>query len=255
MKVLEGRHALVTGGGRGIGAAIAAALCAAGARVTVMGRTEEALRTVTATLPMTQAVVGDVCAAASVAAALSQARNGFGPVDILINNAGAAISAPFSKQTADDLQRMLDVNLIGAWRCCQAVLPEMVTQGWGRIVTVASTAGLKAYGYVAGYVVAKHGAVGLTRALALEYAAKGVTVNAVCPGYTDTDMARNSIDRIAAKTGRSAAESRAALTRSNPQGRLTLPREVAAAVAWLCGPDAAAVNGVCLPIEGGETVA
>jgi NAD(P)-dependent dehydrogenase (short-subunit alcohol dehydrogenase family) len=192
----------------------------------------------------------DVSDAASVAAAFARA----GAADILVNNAGQAASAPFMRTEAALWQRMLDVNLTGAYHCIQAALPAMLDAGWGRIVNVASTAGLTGYRYVAAYCAAKHGLVGLTRALALELAAKGVTVNAVCPGFTETDIVQEAVANIVRKTGRSEAQARAELSAANPQGRLVQPDEVAHAVAMLCMPAAVAMNGQAIAVAGGEVM-
>jgi NAD(P)-dependent dehydrogenase (short-subunit alcohol dehydrogenase family) len=253
-EALEGRHAVVTGGGRGIGAAIATALAAAGARVTLMGRNEALLEEKAEKLPVGQAVRCDVTEEAAVGAAFAAATRAFGPVAILVNNAGAAESAPFVRTSLELLRRMLDVNLIGTFLCSRAALPDMFEVSFGRIVNVASIAGLKGAAYVSAYCAAKHGVVGLTRALALETATKGITVNAVCPSYTDTDMVRNAIANIALKTGRSAAEAEAELVGKNPQCRLIRPEEVAATVLWLCGPGTDAITGQAIAIAGGEVM-
>ena len=252
--VLDGRHAVVTGGGRGIGAATATALAAEGARVTLMGRNEGQLKEKVETLPIGQAVRCDVTDEAGVAAAFAEATRAFGPVAILVNNAGAAESAPFVRTSLELFRRMLDVNLIGTFLCSRAALPDMLEAGFGRIVNVASIAGLKGAAYVSAYCAAKHGVIGLTRALALETATKGITVNAVCPSYTDTDMVRDAIANIARKTGRSAAAARAELVGKNPQGRLIRPEEVAATVLWLCAPGAEAITGQAIAVAGGEVM-
>jgi NAD(P)-dependent dehydrogenase (short-subunit alcohol dehydrogenase family) len=249
------RHALVTGGGRGIGAAVALSLVGRGLRVTVLGRRLDVVQALVAEAPQQlHAVVADVSDAGQVAAALTEAQARFGRVEVLVNNAGQAESAPFLKTDAALWRRMLDVNLTGTMICTQAVLPGMLAAGWGRIVNVASTAGQVGYAYVSAYCAAKHGVVGLTRALALELATKGITVNAVCPGYTDTDLVRASVQRVVARTGRSADEARAEFVRSNPQGRLVQPVEVADAVAWLCGEGAGAVTGQAVSVSGGEVM-
>ncbi|HET8597669.1 MAG TPA: SDR family NAD(P)-dependent oxidoreductase [Castellaniella sp.] len=250
-----GLHALVTGGSRGIGAAIARRLRAEGHRVTVLGRSRASCQPLLAQDPDgLQAVAADVADADQVARALSEAGERFGPVQVLVNNAGQAESAAFLKTDAALWRRMLDVNLTGTLLCCQAVLPGMLEAGWGRIVNVASTAGLTGYAYVSAYCAAKHGVIGLTRSLALEVATRGVTVNAVCPGYTDTGLVRESVARIAARTGRSEDAALAELLKSNPQGRLVDPAEVADAVAWLCGRGAGAVTGQTIPVCGGEVM-
>ncbi|PWF54640.1 SDR family NAD(P)-dependent oxidoreductase [Massilia glaciei] len=250
---LAGKHALVTGGGRGIGAAVARALLAAGARVTIAGRDANTLAATAREL----AALGEIgCATLDITDA-DDVRAVFariGRVDILVNNAGQAASAPFGKTDEALWQRMLEVNLNGTFRCTHAALPGMLDAGWGRVVSVASTAGLVGYRYVAAYCAAKHGVIGMTRALALEVAARGVTVNAVCPGFTDTDIVREAVANIAAKTGRSEAEARAELAAGNPQRRLVECDEVANAVLWLCLPRSGAMNGQSLAVAGGEVM-
>ena len=251
METLKGKHAVVTGASRGIGLAIARALLAQGARVTLLARDAAALEAAAAALGNdTSWQTVDVTDAARVNDAFARA----GTVDILVNNAGQAASAPFGRTDAALWQRMLDANLTGAYHCIQAALPGMLDLGWGRIVNVASTAGLTGYRYVAAYCAAKHGLVGLTRALALELADKGVTVNAVCPGYTETDLVRDAVANIARRTGRSVDEARAELAAANPQGRLVQPDEVAHAVAWLCMPAACAMNWQAVAVAGGEVM-
>ena len=249
---LAGRHALVTGGGRGIGAAIATVLGAAGAKVTLLGRNQARLEDTAATLPTARAIRCDVTDEAAVGAAFAEARQTFGPVTILVNNAGAAESAPLARTSLELFRRMLDVNLIGTFLCSRAAVADMLETGFGRIVNVASVAGLKGAAYVSAYCAAKHGVIGLTRALALETARKGITVNAVCPSYTDTDMARSAIATIVDKTGRSAEQAAAELVRKNPQGRLIRPEEVAASVLWLCAPGTEAITGQAIALAGGE---
>jgi NAD(P)-dependent dehydrogenase (short-subunit alcohol dehydrogenase family) len=252
---LAGRHALVTGAARGIGAEIAHALAAEGAKLTLLGRKRTALEAIAARLPGTGhgAVVADVSDPAQVAAAFAEAQ-ARGPVHVLVNNAGQAETAPFARTTLELWQRMLAVNLTGTFLCTQAALPGMLVSGWGRVVNIASTAGLKGYAYVAAYAAAKHGVIGLTRSLALEVAKKGITVNAVCPGYTETDILRDGIANVVAKTGMSQAEALAHFTAGNPQGRIVQPCEVADAVRWLCGGAAASVTGQAISVSGGEVM-
>ena len=249
------RHALVTGGGQGIGEAAVRALRALGMNVTLLGRRLPVLQAVVDTDPAhLHAVAADVADPAQVAQAVASARERFGPVQVLVNNAGQALSAPFHKMDMALWRQMLDVNLTGTMVCTQAVLPDMLAAGWGRVVNVASTAGQVGYAYVSAYCAAKHGVVGLTRSLALELAAKGITVNAVCPGYTETDIVRESIERVVAKTGRTHEQALAEFVKSNPQGRLVQPEQVADAIAWLCGEGAGAVTGQSISVSGGEVM-
>ncbi len=218
---LAGRHAVVTGGGRGIGAAIAEALVAEGVALTLLGRDAARLEAQAAALQgrgRVETAAADVTSAGEVAAAFAQARERIGPVDILVNNAGAAESAPFAKTDPALWERMIAVNLTGAFLCCREVVPGMIAAKYGRIVTIASVAGLQGYPYVAAYCAAKHGVIGLTRALALETARANVTVNAICPGYTETDMVAETVRNIVAKTGRGEDEARAALVSAQSAG-------------------------------------
>jgi len=251
---LAGMHAVVTGGGRGIGRAIAARLGELGASLTLLGRDASRLVAAAATLPACDTLPCDVGDAAAVAAAFAALAGRGKRVAILVNNAGAARSAKFA--TTDDAlwNDMLRVNLTGTFHCTRAALPALLAAPCARVVNVASTAGLTGYPYVAAYCAAKHGVVGLTRALAAELAQTAVTVNAVCPGYTDTDMVAEAVANIVAKTGRPAPAARDALAARNPQRRLVMPEEVAAAVGWLCLPASAAITGQAISVSGGEVM-
>ena len=252
---LAGRHAVVTGAAQGIGAAIARALAAQGASLTLMGRRIGALNALAAELPDGATTVAvDVTDEAAVQRGFEHARATHGPVALLINNAGQAESAPFGKTSLALWNQLIAVNLTGTFLCTQQALPDMLAARHGRIVNVASTAGQRGYAYVSAYVAAKHGVVGLTRALALEVAKKGVTVNAVCPGYTETEILQASIAKVVATTGRSEAEARAEFEKSNPQGRIVQPNEVAQAVLWLCSDAAGAMTGQCVSVSGGEVM-
>lgn len=254
---LAGRHAVVTGGGRGIGAAIAAELARMGAALTLMGRTpatllETAERVCDASGVAVATVECDVADPRSVARAFAEARERFGDPYVLVNNAGQAAAAPFAETPQALWERMLAVNLSGVFHCTQQVLPAMLAAGAGRVVNVASTAGLRGYAKTAAYTAAKHGVVGLTRALALETVRRGVTVNAVCPGYTDTDMARAAVDNLVNALGKTPDEALGMITRVIPRGTLILPEEVASAVGWLCSPGASGVTGQAVVVAGGE---
>ncbi|BAE51391.1 Dehydrogenase with different specificities [Paramagnetospirillum magneticum AMB-1] len=248
---LAGRHALVTGGGRGIGAAIARQMLALGAVVTITGRDQGRLDAAATSLGCS-AVAMDVTDAPAIQNGFARAAQVQGPITILVNNAGIAKAAPFAKTDLGLWDDILRTDLTGAFLCTQAALPGMLEAGWGRVVNVASTAGLTGLAYCAAYCAAKHGLIGLTRALAVELASKPVTVNAVCPGYTETDIVADTIANIVAKTGRTPEEALAGLVAANPQKRLIKPEEVAEAVAWLCLPGSASITGQSIAVAGGE---
>ena len=244
---LKGRRAVVTGGTRGIGEAIATALAEAGATLTVVGRDSTRLSDVAQRLGATPVSL-DVTDEEAVAAAF----DAIGAVDLLVNNAGAATSASLIGTTRAQWDSMLSINLTSLFLTCRYVAAGMAERGYGRIVNVVSTAGVAPYRDVAAYVSAKHGAIGLTRALALELAASGVTVNAVCPGYTDTEMFQGALANVVAKTGRSSAEATRLLVKGNPQRRVIQPEEIAQTVLWLCLPAAGSITGQSIVVAGGE---
>ncbi len=256
-RYLEGKHAVVTGGSRGIGAAIAYSLASRGASLTLMSRQIERLTSQASLISdelraRTSAIECDVTDTLAITAAFARAVSTSGRVDILVNNAGAAEGAPFAKMTRDSWDRMIAVNLTSTYDCSAQVIPAMVAAKTGRIVNVASTAGLRGYKTMTAYCAAKHGVIGLTRALALEMAKHGVTVNAVCPGYTDTELTDDSVEKLANVFGKSREEARSMLVATIPRGSLITPAEVASAVEWLCAPGSGAVTGIALPVAGGE---
>ena len=248
----DGKHALITGGGTGIGAAAARALAAQGARVSLLGRRLEPLEAVAAETSGT-AIQCDVADRSSQEAAFAAARNANGPLDFVILNAGIGDSAPFLRTSRESWDRIIATNLSGLFDGAQLALPDLLAGVDKRLVIVASVAGLKGGAYAAPYVASKHGAVGLTKSLALEFAKTNLTVNAVCPAFVDTPMVDESAARIARVTRRSEEEARASLAALNANGRLVTAEEVAHAVLYLCHPDARSVTGTCVTIDGGTT--
>ena len=254
MEMLKDKHVVITGGGSGIGASIAEALAKSGAKTTIMGRNYQRLQEKAEQLVQGFAAEVDVTDEEKVNTAFQKAVQQHGVIDILINNAGNAISVPFEKMKAEQWNEMISLNLTGVFHCTQACLPAMKKQKWGRVINIASTAGLKAYAYVSAYCAAKHGVIGLTRSLALETANAGITVNAICPGYTETAITESAIENISLKTGRTKTEAREELLKHNPQKRFIQPEEIANTVLWLCQQEAASVTGQAISISGGEVM-
>lgn len=248
------RTALVTGGGSGIGLAVAKSLLAADYAVIIAGRSESRLKDAAAQTPGLQTLTLDITDEESVTGAFEKLKAQDALPDVLVNNAGAASTAPLERTSMATWQSMIDVNLTGAFLCTRASLPHMRAQKFGRIITVASTAALKGYAYTAAYTAAKHGILGMTRSLALELSGTGVTANAVCPGFTDTDIVRTSVQNIVEKTGRSAEAALHELTQHNPEDRLIHPDEVADAVLWIAGEKASAINGQAIAVSCGEVM-
>jgi 3-hydroxybutyrate dehydrogenase len=258
-RFLTGAHAIITGGGHGLGASVAAGLASAGASVTVMGRDSARLDTAAADISQrcgvsVRAIVCDVSDPESVAAAFPAAVDAFGPATILVNNAGQALAASFSSTSLESWRRTMDVNLTGPFLCARQVIASMINGGTGRIVNIASTAALRGYATLSAYCASKHGLLGLTRSLAAEVAQHGITVNAVCPGYTEGGMSDQAIEAIMGLRNVSSEEALAMLVRRSPRRQLTTQEEVAATVTWLCSAGAAAITGQAIAVAGGEVM-
>jgi 3-hydroxybutyrate dehydrogenase len=249
---MENKHAVVTGGGSGVGAAVAIALAEAGAKVTIMGRRSEQLEAVASEHALVNAQACDVTDRKALDDALVSARASHGRVDIMVASAGMASSKPFHRLTAQDVNDLMNVNLLGVFHSFQATLGEGRQNGWGRLIVIASTAGLTGYPYVSHYCASKHAVVGMVRGLAQELGSSGVTANALCPSYVDTPMTDRTLENIMAQTGRSREEALSALTTSNPQARLISPQEIAGTVLWLCSDAASSINGQAIAMDGGE---
>ena len=250
---LSGRTALITGGGRGIGRAIAERLAAAGARVAVTGRTQDEIDAVARALSGV-AIRCDLADRADFGRFLADLEGRVGHVDVLVNNAGIADSAPFDRTSDENWDRSLSLNVTAPFALCRALIPKMIAARWGRVINVASNAGLTGYAYTTAYCASKHALVGLTRAIAVEIARTPVTINAVCPGWVNTKMATDAVRRIAAKTGRTDEDARASLERMSPQQRMIEPTEVAHVVTMLCADEGRAVHGQAISIDGGQVM-
>ncbi|MBL4907928.1 MAG: SDR family oxidoreductase [Sneathiella sp.] len=252
MSDLTGKQALVTSGGSGVGEVIALALATEGAHVTITGRTQASLERVADKHENIHLAIADVTDPDAMKQIVAEASRKRRPISIAIANAGIADSKPFGKMNLQDWNSAISTNLTGVFNTYQAILPHIERCGWGRLIAIASTAGLKGYGYVSAYAAAKHGVIGLTKSLALELAHQNITVNAVCPGFTETPMLERSFENIMAKTGMSHGEARDALARTNPQNRFIQPEEIAQSVLWLCGPNSGSITGQAISISGGE---
>jgi NAD(P)-dependent dehydrogenase (short-subunit alcohol dehydrogenase family) len=258
-KPLKGQHALITGGSRGIGAAISNTLAKLGANISLTGRTEGTLNDQAGALRVHEGVevftaTGDMSSEADVEKCFAAAAEKLGPVNILINNAGIGKSAPFHRMDTEFWNQTIGLNLTGTYLCTKQVYGTMREAGYGRIVNISSTVGLRGYPYIAAYCASKHGVIGLTRTLALEAVKTGITVNAICPGYTDTDLVSDAVDSIVGKTGRDRDEIQSEIDNMSPMGRMVAPEEVAETVAWICLPSSASITGQAIVVAGGAVM-
>jgi len=256
---LKGQHGLITGGSRGIGAAISNALAALGANVTIVARNQQNLEKQRERLETEFGVTAlciktDITNEKEVQRSFTKAAKTAGPVDILINNAGIGKSMPFHKMDLEFWKATLDLNLTGTFLCTKQVYDSMRERGYGRIINISSTVGLRGYPYIAAYTASKHAIIGLTRTLALESAKKGITVNAICPGYTDTDLVSEAVENIAATSGRDKENIKTEIENMSPLGRLITPEEVAESAAWLCLPSSASITGQAIVVAGGSVM-
>lgn len=256
---LKDRVALITGGGRGIGRAIAFAFAREGARIAVLARTEVQIEDVASQIARECGIesmhaVCDVALKASVEHAFLTVRERFGQIDILVNNSGIAESAPLVRTSDEMWERHISINLNGTFYCTRAALPLMIDRGWGRVINIASVAGKTGAPYISAYTASKHGVVGLTRSVAMEVATRGVTVNAICPGYVETDMATHAIENIMAKTAKTSDEARDVLNRMSPQNRLITPEEIAALALLLASEEGRGINGQAINVDGGSVL-
>ena len=249
---LKNKHAVVTGGGSGVGEAIALKLAENSSLVTILGRRDKPLKKVSAKHKNINWRVCNVASSEEVESCYNDIRSEYGNINIVIANAGIASSKPFHKMLVQDITSLIDVNLIGVFNSFQHALKDMKSDKWGRMISIASTAGLKGYSYVSAYSASKHAVIGLTKSLALELANKGITVNSICPSYVDTPMTDRTIKNITELTNISEADAISELVKSNPQKRLIKPVEIAEVVSWLCGKHSDSINGQNIPVSGGE---
>ncbi|MBJ26438.1 MAG: 3-hydroxyacyl-CoA dehydrogenase [Rhodospirillaceae bacterium] len=249
---LEGKHAIITGGAHGIGGAISRALYEQGVNVSITGRDQNKLEQAQKLMPLSKTYSLDITNEDSVNDIFNSAINNYGSIDILINNAGIANSAPFLKIQTNEVRQIMEINLVGLITCSQAALPHMLEKNWGRIINISSLAGIKGQPYLASYCASKHAVIGVTRSLATELIKSNITVNAICPGYVETDMVKQAVNTIVRQTGRTTEEARNELKKINPQGRIIKPKEIATTAVWLCMPESESITGQAIAIAGGE---